>query len=109
MISSFDYDDIVVHFYEKGANAYLDKNSCSHEDKLAIKEVFSNDFYFNEAAKKALEEVEVESSDKIVLRHEDELTEREMEVLKHTCYARSMGEIAELVHLSARTVEGHRQ
>tara|TARA_B110000503_G_C7069867_1_gene380397 strand:- start:287 stop:502 length:216 start_codon:yes stop_codon:yes gene_type:complete len=36
------------------------------------------------------------------------LSERELEVLKYICYTNTTEEIAEIMNLSKRTIEGHR-
>ncbi len=108
IISSFDDQDIVVHLYEKGANAYLDKNAEPEEVEEAINTVFTYDFFFNKAATNALEDASTNSKDTIVLNSVDALSERELEVLKYICYANSTDEIADKMSISKRTVEGHR-
>ena len=108
IISSFDDQDIVVHLYEKGANAYLDKNAEPEEVEEAIKAVFENDFFFNKEAKMALEDASTNTKDKIVLHSKDKLTERELGVLKYICYTKTTEEIAKKMNLSKRTIEGHR-
>lgn len=108
IISSFDDADNIVHLYEKGANAYLDKSSDPKEVEQAIKAVLVDDFYFNKAAKDALEDACVDSTDQIILSAENTLSERELEVLKHICYGITTEEIAKMMNVSSRAVDGHR-
>jgi len=108
IISSFDDQDIVVHLYEKGANAYLDKNAEPEEVEEAINAVFTNDFFFNKAAKDALEDASTDTPNTIVLHAQDALSKRELEVLKYICYANTTEEIANIMSVSKRTVDGHR-
>lgn len=108
IISSFDDQDIVVHLYEKGANAYLDKNAEPEEVEEAVNAVYNNGFYFNKAAKDALEDVNINNDKPIILNSEDSLTEKELEVLKYICHGLTTDEIADILCVSNRTVDGHR-
>lgn len=106
IISSHDDEDIIVHLYEKGANAFLDKNAEPEEVETAIRSVKEKDFYLNEAAQNALKEAS--SSNSVSLTPLDALTDREVDVLKLICQEKTSAEIADLINLSKRTVENHR-
>ena len=108
IISSFDYQDIIVYLYEKGANAYLDKNAKPKEVETAINSVFEKEFYFNAAAKKALEDSSSKGSAQIRFNNADKLTDSEFEVLLNLCHEKTTLEIADLMNVSTRTVEGHK-
>ncbi|MBL4709072.1 MAG: response regulator transcription factor [Flavobacteriales bacterium] len=117
IISSHNDQDIIVHLYEKGANAFLDKNAEPEEVQLAIRSVMQNDFYFNEAAKEALEdatnetveEEQVQEGDEpIILDSIEMLTDREIEILRYICQEKTALEIGILLEISKRTVDGHR-
>ena len=106
VISSHNDQDIIVHLYDKGVNAFLDKNAEPEEVELAIKSVLQNDFYFNSAAKEALEkDISIE---KVNLAPEDALTNREIDVLKLICQEKTTSEIAEELFISKKTVDNHR-
>lgn len=113
IISSHNDQDIIVHLYDKGANAFLDKNADPEEVKTAIKSVMKNDFYFNEAAREALEDVtnvseDLEDTGEVILVKVEDLTEREIEVLKFICQEKTAQEIGDILEISKRTVDGHR-
>ena len=44
IVSAHDDADIIVHLYDKGVNAFLDKNAEAEEVELAIRSVLKNDF-----------------------------------------------------------------
>lgn len=108
IISSFDDKDIIVHLYEKGANAYLDKNAEPEEVEMAIRSVFEKEVYLNQAAKEALEDASVHANDQFILDKKDLLSDREKEVLIHLCNERTTQETADIMNVSKRTVDGHR-
>ena len=108
IISAHDDEDIIVHLYERGANAFIDKNAEPEEVELAIKSVIENDFYFNEAAKKALDDASAPNSEAIHFTIVDKLSSREVDVLRLLCKAKSSQDISEELSISKRTVDNHR-
>ena len=107
IISSHNDVDIIVHLYEKGANAFLDKNAEPEEVEQAINSVMYNDFYFNETARTALEENPPSERD-IRLDVVESLSERERDILKLICTEKTSQEIADILFISKRTVDNHR-
>ena len=107
IISSHNDNDIIVHLYEKGANAFLDKNAEPEEVEIAINNVLQNDFYFNQAAQQALDDVK-NTGHQVILLPEDALTNRELEILKLICQEKTANEIAQQLSISKRTVDNHR-
>lgn len=109
IISSHNDEDIIVHLYEIGANAFLDKNAEPEEVELAIKSVNQNDFYFNEAARSALEE-NITADDGAFFLEADvnDLSKREVDILKLICKEKTSQEIGNLLFISKRTVDNHR-
>jgi len=108
IISAHDDADIIVHLYDKGANAFLDKNAEPEEVELAIRSVMKNDFYFNNDAKIALEDTNSDNKNTVYLDLEDALSNRDIELLKLICQEKTASEIAEELALSKRTVDNYR-
>ena len=106
IISSHNDQDIIVHLYEKGASAFLDKNADPEEVELAINSVINTDFYINQAAKEALEDAT--KHEKIILAPIDELTTREIEILQMICKEQTAQEIGDILEISKRTVDNHK-
>jgi DNA-binding NarL/FixJ family response regulator len=94
---------------EIGANGYLLKNAEPEEIKTAIFTVHENGYYFNDFVNKDLmKKLTNRSQVKHVFNKNIELTDREQEVLKLICQEHTATEIANLIFLSPRTVEGIR-
>lgn len=109
VISMYDDDKYVIHLMEIGANGYLLKNAEPEEIKTAIYTAYSNGYYFNDFVNKALlKKITHKSQVKPVFNKNIELTSREIEVLKLICQEHTATEIANLIFLSPRTVEGIR-
>jgi DNA-binding NarL/FixJ family response regulator len=99
----------VIHLMEIGANGYVLKNAEPDEIKTAIFTAYENGYYFNDFVNKALlKKITHRSQVKPVFNKNVELTNRELEVLKLICQEHTATEIANLIFLAPRTVEGIR-
>lgn len=106
----YDDDKFIIHLMEIGANGYLLKNSEPDEIRKAIHAVAENGYYFNDLVNKALlKKLVLRNNIKPSFNENVELTEREMEVLKLICEEKTAAEIAKIIFLSPRSVEGIRQ
>jgi DNA-binding CsgD family transcriptional regulator len=72
-----------------------------------INEVARKGFYYNDAVLKIINDNSFSKKNKSKL-DEDFITNREKEVLQLICEQKSTAEIAEILFISPRTVEGHR-
>jgi len=109
VISMYDDEKYVIHLMEIGANGYLLKNAEPEEIKTAIFTAYENGYYFNDFVNKALlKKITHRTQVKPVFNKNIELTDREQEVLKLICQEHTATEIANLIFLSPRTVEGIR-
>ncbi len=109
VLTMHEQEEYVIHLMESGANGYLLKNASPGEIKKAIHCVHENDYYFNDLVSATLLKKLVE---KQYVRPKftttTPLTEKELNVLQLICKEMTSVEIAQAVHLSARTVEGIR-
>lgn len=110
VVTMYDDDKFIIHLMENGANGYLLKNTEPDEIIKSIYAVQENGYYFNDVVNKALlKKLVLKNNLKPSFNQNVELTERELEVLKLICEEKTAAEIAKLIFLSPRSVEGIRQ
>jgi DNA-binding NarL/FixJ family response regulator len=106
-LSMFGEDEYYYQMIEAGAKGFLLKNSDISELKQAIQQVHAGKTYFSEELLlnmlKNIKTVSV--SEKV---GEVTLSDREIEVLQQICKGHSNQEIANVLHISKRTVDKHR-
>jgi two-component system, NarL family, response regulator DegU len=110
ILSMHDEDQFVLHLMEIGANGYLLKDTDPEEVEKAIRKVYETDIYFSDFVSKIMLRKmnrKTQQENKI-FNYKTDLSERELQVLKHICEGLTTAEIGEMVSLSPRTVEGHR-
>lgn len=109
MLSMHNDHSVISKMMEIGANSYLTKESGAEMIYEAIKNVYENDFYFNELTNKALlNGLRTKRTTESSMPQEVHLSEKEITVLKLMCEEKSTKEIADIVDLSPRTVEAIR-
>ncbi len=111
ILSSYNDDLTVERMMKMGAAAYLTKNI----NKLVLQKMFdkvlNNEIYLSEDAEKnqpIKKPVTTMPNSKTAKWLENELSEREKEVLIHTVSGLGMKEIAKELKISLRTVEFHK-
>ncbi len=97
----------IVHMVGEGVNGYLVKNSELSEVVQAVKAVEKKGFYFNESVLRAIHTGMNQKQEKSY-NPESPLTPREKEILEYICQEHTTQEIADMLYLSVRTVDGHR-
>ncbi|MDO7874266.1 response regulator transcription factor [Hymenobacter sp. ASUV-10] len=110
ILSVYAEDRFVIHLMELGVNAYLFKNVEPAEVEKAIRTVVTNEFYFNNSFREAMNNrMQVKRPRRLAT--EDlwsDLSARERDVLELICKQRTGQEIADELGVSVRTVDGHR-
>lgn len=111
-LSMYDDEMSILRMIKNGARGYILKDSDPKELRLAIESVLTKGFYYSDLV-----------SGKLVkrVRYEDEeddengngkmtmnLNERHIEFLKYAATEMTYKEIAQVMHLSPRTVDGYR-
>jgi DNA-binding NarL/FixJ family response regulator len=110
VVSMYDDDKFVIHLMEIGANGYLFKNAEPDEIRKAIHSVHESGYYFNDIVNKALlKKLVIKGNIKPSFKPNVDLSDRELEVLKLICEEKTAAEIAKIIFLSPRSVEGIRQ
>ncbi|NME71595.1 response regulator transcription factor [Flammeovirga aprica] len=109
ILSSHYKSNIVGHMIKLGVSAFIPKNANRDLLVEAIEAVDKTGVYFTEKDKEMLVQYMTSSTKKISLNANDELSEREIEVVKLICKENTNQEIADKLFLSKRTIENHRQ
>ncbi|MBL7932142.1 MAG: response regulator transcription factor [Bacteroidia bacterium] len=108
LFSPTSYLGQMPEFMAKGANCFLVKN-CSVETLLkAIKIVKSEGFFFDNATSKVMVDTLIKVKNGSSPFANSDFTDRETEILKKICDGNTNKEIADLLHLSASTIDFHR-
>lgn len=105
-LSMYGEEDYHYRMIEAGARGFLLKNSEIQEVENAILEVIQGNTHFSAEILSGLIR---NLGKKKTRKHTAELTERETEILLNICKGHSNQEIADLLFLSKRTVDKHRE
>lgn len=101
-------EETILRCMENGANGFLAKDAHPDEVRAAIKAVDESGLYVNtytsKVVMKGLSQWKSGERDVGI-----QLNEKEMEVLKGICQQKTTSEIADVLFLSPRTVEGYRR
>lgn len=110
VLSMHDGARHIIRMIELGANGYLFKNAHPQEVIKSIELVLENDYYFNSKINTLLQKVIRYKGKKSGDREIPVvITKREQEVLELICKQNTNNEIAKILFLSSRTIEGHRK
>ena len=104
ILSMYDDDRYLFEALKAGASGYVLKAQADADLMAAVRAVEKGEPFLTPAAQRALiKDVLGESAER-----SDDLTPREQEVVKLVAEAHTNKEIAEILHLSEKTVENHR-
>lgn len=110
ILSSHYKSSVLGYMVKLGVSAFLPKNSNKKTFIEAITQVHKNGIYFTaEDHNMLLSYLNDSQKNKGLFNSENELSEREREVIKLICKELTNHEIAERLSLSPRTIESHRQ
>jgi DNA-binding NarL/FixJ family response regulator len=111
ILSFYDDEQHVEHAVEAGAAGYLTKGTCSNQLMQAIREIAKGNAFFSQAAAEGLVGQWREKFLNVspVVARFSTLTSRQTEILKLISEGYANKQIADLLAISAKTVEKHRQ
>ena len=95
----------ILSAVKAGAAGYIPKKALSSELLTAIRTVHKGDSYLYSSATKALME---DFRQQVEREPYDRLTAREREILKLVASGQTSREISDILHISLKTVQGHR-
>jgi DNA-binding NarL/FixJ family response regulator len=105
MLTSYDSEDFVMDALASGADGYVLKNATPESLSAAVRTVMEGGGFYSPSF---TPDVVQRLRDKLEGVTGNELTPREREVLQLIAEGKSHQHIAELLHLSIRTVDTHR-
>lgn len=108
VISSHYRKTFLGYMLKLGINAFLPKGIEPNQLVEAIEEVYKKGYYFMEEQIDVMRNQISSKAPAPSLTTEQELSEREIDVLKLICQQYTAQEIADKLFISARTVEGHK-
>jgi DNA-binding NarL/FixJ family response regulator len=113
VLSAHDNEEYIVQVIRSGANGYLLKNSSAEDLFAAIRSVHTGHAFFSPSVSKVILEsylkVSESSDDPSDMRTTPEscLTSREREILQLVAEGKTHQQVADLLHISVRTVDTH--
>ncbi len=107
-LSMYDNETAIIRMLKNGAKGYILKNADSGELKRALKAVQNKGFYYSELVTGHLINTVHKMGNESKTFTSINLNDRELEFLKHACSELSYKEIADLMYLSPRTIDGYR-
>ncbi len=108
IITMEDDEQFILHMIGEGVNGYLLKNADPEEVEAAFVKVIEKGFYFPDNISSVIYN-NLSKKVKTLPQINPVFSERELEVLSLICQEYTAAEIAEMLNISVRTVEGHRQ
>ena len=113
ILSAHSDDAYVERVVELGAAGYLIKQTAAHILPQAIREIHRGQFFFSPAISKRLhhhhQQRRASAGGLSATKNPANLTSREMEVLQLVAEGKANKETADVLHISIKTVEKHRQ
>ena len=111
ILSAHSDDAYIERVMELGAAGYLVKQTAAHILPQAIREIHQGRFFFSPTISKRLPHhlQKAASSSKRSKKDPSHLTSRETEVLQLVAEGKANKETADVLHISVKTVEKHRQ
>jgi len=108
-LSMFNEESLIVDMLEAGANGYLIKNAGKEEIIEAIHSVYNRQPYYCRASSAKLAKMISQSKYNPYLRKKIiEFSDKELTIIRLICQEKTNREIADVLYLSTRTVEGYR-
>ncbi|MCK5573272.1 MAG: response regulator transcription factor [Bacteroidetes bacterium] len=113
ILSAYDKEEYVLQVIRSGASGYLLKNSPSEDLYAAVRSVCSGHAFFSPSVSKILADGYLKKvgstsgQDNADVSPGGRLTSREREVLQLVAEGRTHQEVADMLHISSRTVDTH--
>lgn len=109
VVSMIEKEDTIVKMLRLGVKGYLCKDVEPKEMGEALRSVMNKGFYYTDfITGKLVHSLQIENNGSPQKKLPVVLNERETEFLKHACSELTYNEIASLMYLSPKTIDGYR-
>ncbi len=109
VLTQYDDKEYVFPVIESGASGFISKVAASSELASGIRSVYRGDAFLSPSvAKLMVENYQRTAAERTKQDPYNELTERERDILKLLAEGHSTAEIAEMLVVTPKTVEGHK-
>ena len=111
ILSMYDDQEYIYELFSCGISGYLSKESVSQDLITAIRLVFKGDFYLSPSISKKVIDIFVllkQGKNMEIQSSKGVITKRENEILQYIAEGMSSKEIGELLNISMKTVDTHR-
>ena len=108
VLTQYDDKEYVFPVIEAGASGFISKVAASSELASGIRSVFQGDSYLSPSVAKLLIEDYRHGGGRVTRDPYKQLTDRERDVLKLMAEGHTTQEIADMLVVSPKTVEGHK-
>ena len=108
VLTQYDDKEYVFPIIQAGASGFISKTAASSELTKGIRSVYQGDSYLSPSAARLLVEDYQHGSEHTSQDPYQQLTERERDVLKLVAEGYTTQQIADMLVVSPKTVEGHR-
>jgi len=109
VLSMHDETMYAERMLNAGANGYIMKQAAADQLLTALRRVLAGGVYVSSRLERRMAERLVDGSDDQPVSPAERLTNREIQVLNLIGSGRTTREVAEILNLSVKTVESHRQ
>jgi DNA-binding NarL/FixJ family response regulator len=111
IISQLTSKEAIHHVMECGANGFFTKNASPEHLENAIQNIVKEGFYFDTELSTTIREAilwDKKTHFNLNVNNDIKLSEREIQIIKMVCQEKTTVEISEILRITYRTVETHR-
>jgi two-component system, NarL family, invasion response regulator UvrY len=108
VLSMFDDEKSIIKMIRNGAKGYILKDSEPQELEVALNDIVHKGYHYSDLVNGKLIHAVNKLDEQSDEEKQSKLTSREIEFLKLSCSEMTYKEIANIMYLSVRTVEGYR-